>query len=77
MGNIDDSDLTTTKNMSLTVESSRGTGMCNITLLNALFGGSYMLAVGGLPPWNSSTTVLNATHTALYFMYNGTRQLQQ
>ena len=74
MGNIDTSDVTTTKNMSFTVESQWSTGMCNITLPNALLGGPYTLTVGGLPPWSSSTTVLNATHTALYFTYNGTRK---
>ena len=72
MDNIDTSDITTTKNMSFTVESSQGTGMCNITLPNSLLGGPYALTVGGQPPWNSANTALNSTHTALYFTYNGT-----
>ena len=70
--NINTSNLTTTKNMSFTVESSRGTGMCNITLPNSMLGGPYMLTVDGKSPWSSSTNILNATHTALYFTYNGT-----
>lgn len=72
MSNLDTSDITTTKNMSFTVESSRGTGMCNITLPNSMLGGPYTLTVGGQSPLSSSTTVINATHTALYFTYNGT-----
>jgi len=72
IGNIDTSDLATTKNMSFTVESSRGTGMCNITLPNSLIGGPYVLKVGGQAPWSSSTTAVNATHSALYLTYNGT-----
>ncbi|MCJ7633358.1 PQQ-binding-like beta-propeller repeat protein, partial [Candidatus Bathyarchaeota archaeon] len=72
LANIDTSDVTTTKNMSFTVESSRGTGMCNITLPNSLIGGPYVLTVGGQAPWTSSTTAVNATHSALYLTYNGT-----
>ncbi|MCJ7770530.1 PQQ-binding-like beta-propeller repeat protein, partial [Candidatus Bathyarchaeota archaeon] len=72
MMNIDASDITTTKNMSFTIESGRGTGMCNITLPNSMLGGPYMLTVDGKTPWSVSTTVLNLTHTALYFTYNGT-----
>jgi outer membrane protein assembly factor BamB len=72
LGNIDTSDVTTTKNMSFTVESTRGTGMCNITLPNSLIGGPYVLKVGGQAPWSSSTTAVNATYSALYLTYNGT-----
>ena len=72
LGNIDTSDVTTSKNMSFTVQGSRRTGMCNITLPNSMLGGPYTLTVGGKPPWSSSTTIVNGTHTALYFTYNGT-----
>jgi hypothetical protein len=72
IANIDTSDVTTTKNMSFTVESCRGTGMCNITLPNTMLGGPYVLTVGGQAPWNSVTTAVNGTYTALYFTYNGT-----
>ena len=70
--NINTSNITTAKNMSFTVESSRGTGMCNMTLPNSMLGGPYSVTVGGQVPWSSSTTALNATHAAIYFTYNGT-----
>ena len=69
---INTSNVTTTKNMSFNVESSRGTGMCNVTLPNGLIGGPYVLRVGGQAPWSSSTKAVNATHSALYLTYNGT-----
>lgn len=72
IANLNTSTVTTTKNMSFTVESSQGTGMCNITLPNSMLGGPYTLTVGGQPPWSSVTTALNSTHTNLYFTYNGT-----
>jgi outer membrane protein assembly factor BamB len=70
--NIDTSNVTTTKNMTFTVESSQGTGMCNMTLPNSMLGGPYTVTVGGLVPWSYSATTLNTTHTAIYFTYNGT-----
>ena len=72
VSNIDTSDVTTTMNMSFAVESSQGTGMCNVTLPNSMLGGPYNLTVGGQPPWSSATTAINGTHTSLYFTYNGT-----
>jgi outer membrane protein assembly factor BamB len=72
MANLNASTVTTTGNMSFTVESSQGTGMCNITLPNNMLNGPYTITVGGQPPWSSATTTLNSTHTALYFTYNGT-----
>jgi outer membrane protein assembly factor BamB len=72
MMSINTSNVTTAKNMSFTVESSQGTGMCNITLPNSMLGGPYSVTVGGQVPWSSSTTTLNASHTAIYFTYNGT-----
>jgi outer membrane protein assembly factor BamB len=72
MMNIDTSTVTTTKTMPFTVESSQGTGMCNMTLPNSMLGGPYTVTIGGLAPWSSSTTALNLTHTAIYFTYNGT-----
>jgi hypothetical protein len=72
ISNIDTSDVTTMKNMSFTVESSRGTGMCNITIPDSMLGGPYVLTIDGRPPWSSSTTAINGTHTALCFTYNGT-----
>jgi outer membrane protein assembly factor BamB len=73
MANFNGSTITTTKDMSFTVDSHcQGTGMCNITLPNSMLGGPYTLTVAGQLPWSSSTTALNATHTALYFTYNGT-----
>ena len=72
VSNIDTSDVTTTMNMSFAVESSQGTGMCNVTLPNSMLGGPYNLTVGGQSPWSSATTAINGTHTSLYFTYNGT-----
>jgi hypothetical protein len=72
VSNIDVSNITTTMNMSFTVESSRGTGMCNVTLPNSMLGGPYNVTVDGQPPWSSAITPINGTHTSLYFIYNGT-----
>lgn len=72
LGNIDASNVTTSKNMSFSVESGQGTGMCNVTLPNSMLGGPYIVTVDGNSPWSSETTVVNGTHTALYFTYNGT-----
>ena len=72
MMSINTSNVTTTKNMSLTVESNQGTGMCNITLPNSMLGGPFILTIGGQPPLSSSITAINGTHTALFFTYNGT-----
>jgi outer membrane protein assembly factor BamB len=72
MMNMDTSNVTTTKNMTFTVENNQGTGMCNITLPNSMLGGPYTVTVGGIVPWSTSTTIINATHTAIYFTYNGT-----
>ncbi len=72
VGNIDISNITTAMNMSFTVESSHGTGMCNITMPNSMLGGPYDVTVDGQAPWSSVTTPINGTHTSLYFTYNGT-----
>jgi outer membrane protein assembly factor BamB len=72
VSDVDTSDVATTMNMSFSVESSRGTGMCNITLPNSMLGGPYDITVGGQPPWSSATTPINGTHTSLYLTYNGT-----
>jgi len=72
VGNIDISNITTTMNMSFTVESGRGTGMCNVTLPNSMLGGPYNVTVDGQDPWSSVITPINATHTSLYLTYNGT-----
>lgn len=72
VSNIDVSNITTTMNMSFTVESSRGTGMCNIAMPNDMLGGLYNVTVDGQPPWSSTIAPINSTHTSLYFTYNGT-----
>ena len=72
VSNIDTSNITTSMNMSFTVESSRGTGMCNMTLPNSMLGGPYNVTVDGQPPWSYETVPINGTHTSLYFTYNGT-----
>jgi hypothetical protein len=58
--------------MSFIVESSWGTGACNLTLPNSMLRGPYVLTVEGEPPLSPTTTLLNSTHTSLYFTYNGT-----
>ncbi len=72
VSNIDVSNVTTTMNMSFTVESSRGTGMCNVAMPNDMLGGLYNVTVDGQPPWSSTIAPINSTHTSLYFTYNGT-----
>ena len=72
VGNIDVSDITTTMNMSFTVESSQGTGMCNVTLPNNMLGEPYNVTIDGQDPWSSVIIPINATHTSLYLTYNGT-----
>lgn len=72
VSSIDISDITTMMNMSFTVESGHGTGMCNITMPHNMLGGPYNVTVDGQAPWSSATTPINATHTSLYFTYNGT-----
>lgn len=72
VSNIDVSNITTTMNMSFTVESSRGTGMCDIVMPNDMLGGLYNVTVDGQAPWSSEIAPINATHTSLYFTYNGT-----
>jgi len=72
VGSIDVSNITTTMNISFTVENNRGTSMCNITLPNDMLGGPYSVTVDGQSPWSSATTPVNATHTSVYFTYNGT-----
>ena len=53
------------------------TGMCNITVPNSMLGGPYVVTVDGKAPWTYSTTVINATHTALYFTYNASSKVAQ
>ena len=72
IGDINVSNITTTKNMTFTVESQWETGVCNITLPNDMLGGPYNVAINGQPPWTYAATPINATYTALYFTYNGT-----
>jgi hypothetical protein len=72
IGPIDTSGITTTKNMSFTVESQWETGACNITLPNDMLGGPYNVTVAGQIPWSFTTAPINATHTLLCFTYNGT-----
>jgi len=48
------------------------TGMCNITIPNDMLRGELNATVDGGPPIYMETSVVNSTHTSLYFTYNHT-----
>ena len=60
--------LVTLKKISYALEGITGTiGMSNITIPNAMLGGTYTVTVDGGLPQYSAPPVTNGTHTSLYF----------
>jgi outer membrane protein assembly factor BamB len=69
-GSLDTSGLVTLKKISYILEGISGTtGMSNITIPNAMLGGTYTVTVDGGLPQYQAPPVDNGTHTSLYFTY--------
>jgi outer membrane protein assembly factor BamB len=67
---MDISVLLTQKKLGYTLQGIENTiGMSNITIPNALLGGTYTVTVDGASPFTGPTVVNNGTHSSIYFTY--------